>query len=590
MNRSGLAKCTHQRNQSIQGKRGNIAGVLAISCLALVAGFTVATAGTWSLQLSSQNENSQIALDLADSAIAEAIAHLQKDPLWGLKNKPSITVPAVPGMPEGAEGKLTFDPAQPMYSTSHVDGNTAPAWQNRPLAAGRVHLVAQGQCRGVARTVECLIFSPKFPRAIGCDGPIELKSAFVASANILSDVVDPDGTVHINSEQMNRGDVVCNDITTLLQASRVKGAVQSKLRVDQQDGSVIEGEVLSPYQQVPLPAFDVHQYDPKADPDTVCDEVDGGIFPSSQPAVTGIRRFKSDCTFSGDLKLDNAIVYVAGDLTIQGSLSGVGAIFCEGKTSVGGSVKLNSADSIALISNGDIRLRGDGEQNSFFMGLVATTGSISADHLTIVGSLVAHNKAWISNCRTIGVESLTSLSMFREVQVVFDRMGINTDPGNLGPQPNPKKDYLASEQYFPDFGSTVTVKNVTSLQPNWKNPALLTVTKNLAGVTEFVYQVVRPNGQLEVIRETDRQTFVNKIVASTKRDWIDGHNYLPFVANSMWRNKMGQAFIDRVNGSLDTCLNYNAFKAQEGSGNFNLSLNRFISESERIRVVYRREL
>lgn len=582
-------------------RRGTIGGALAIAAIALIAALTVATAATWNLQLASRFENQQVALELADSAIQEAIAHLQLNPQWGLTGSPSIQVSGVAGMPSTASGRLTFDRSQSEFSTSHVDGNDRAAWSNRPLPVGRIHLVATGRCANVVRTVECMLYAPKFPRAISGDGQIELKHSLVASAKNLSDIVSPDGTVHLDPELLQKGDVICNDVTTLLDSSTVKGSAQSHVSVEQRDGSVVEGEVLSPYEVVPLPAFDVHRYDPKADPYSVCQELDGG--PISGLSSSGIVRYRSAVTINGDLKLDNGIVYVAGDLTVQGGLQGVGAVFVEGKTSVGGSVKLSSADSIALISQGDVRLRGDGQEQSFFQGLLATQGSLSADKLTVVGALVAHGRTWISNSRVVLVDSSTSLNMFREVQFTLDRMFANGEQTENCIKAEP--DFFATSVFFPPasnqyFQVANVFRDIEQGQNSvswWKYPARISIQKSLDNSTRYIYEAFRKNGTKYRIEETNELVFSNKVYLEVREDWINGHNYITrAIAEAQFHRLMesssgGNNFGNLLSKWIKLAKEHKANPSDgPGGGNFNLSLNRFLSEAEKVRVVYRREL
>ncbi len=567
---------------------------MAIAAIALIAGLTVATAATWNLQMSQRVENQQVAIDLADSALQEAIANLQKNPQWGLTGSPTVTVNALPGMNSDAKGTLTFDRTQPVFSTSHIDGNSQPAWSGRPLAAGRIHLVAVGRCGGLERRVETMVYSPKFPRAISSDGPIELRRAFVASAKDLSEVIDGSGQFVLTPEHIRKGDVISNDVTSLQQASRVTGAVQAKNSVEIRDGSIVEGELLTPYEQCPLPQFNVQSYDPKNDPDTLCEELPGGTV--SPTTVDGIRRYSGALTVTGDLKLDNAIVYVAGDVTIQGSLTGVGALFVDGQAAVGGAVHLNSSDSIALIAKGDVRLRGDGQEQSFFQGLLATQGALSADKLTVVGALVAKSRVYISDCRVVQVGSQTTLQMFRPVQVVQDAYAINGNPGTLG----------GVRGTDPDFMLARISKNVNSggkpsrelpvkdlLLPEfryWNSPNLLEVGR-VNG--QFAYRFLAQNasGDLKEIKSTVRATFVTQVKAHVSDTWLNNHPHLIAAIRLQKLANFMQSFSAGLEDALSECENFKPKNAElQAQTNFNLSLNRFISESEKLRVVYRREL
>jgi type II secretory pathway component PulK len=98
--------------QSMCNRRGIALG----SVLLLVAAFTVialavASAVTFSLQVSSRLENQQIALEMADAALQQTLAELIYNPDYG-GQKERLELSGVTGMDASARGLVTFDPQE----------------------------------------------------------------------------------------------------------------------------------------------------------------------------------------------------------------------------------------------------------------------------------------------------------------------------------------------------------------------------------------------------------------------------------------------------------------------------------------------
>lgn len=78
-------------------------------------------------------------------------------------------------------------------------------------------------------------------------------------------------------------------------------------------------------------------------------------------------------TIQGDLVLDNANLYVSGDLKVNGSISGNGSVFVIGDTTFGGTseVSVTTSGHVAVYSQGHVQLKGfDGSE---FMDAAATS-------------------------------------------------------------------------------------------------------------------------------------------------------------------------------------------------------------------------
>ena len=571
--------CPILKRMSCQRRGGSLLGVMLLVSALTVGALAVASLATWGLQLSSRQENQQIALELADSALHEGLAQLMLHPEYGQDGRASITIAAIPGMPEDARGQLTFASSsdQP-YSTNNLGGDKPNGWNATAIPPNRTHLVATGRCRGVLRRVEMMVYRPRFPRAIACDGPVELHGSLVAAVKDLHQVVDASGNVDLSEGNLSAGDVVSNDKQFLREDSRIKGSAQARLEVLTEDRSVVEGEVLAPYEAADIPHFRVADFDPQGDPDTLYDERPSGSTASLN--LTGITRCQAGAlTVNGDLTLDNGVLFVDGDLRVTGSLQGVGAVIVNGQTEVGKAVRLSSSDNVALLSQDDIRLRGDGEESSFFQGLLCTQGALSADRLTIVGSAVAGERIWVSRCRVIYSQPAQLSPIFRKLTLAMNR---DSTPGTIQTPLDFSKGYPVSL----DDGQHV--REAVTGGYDWNKPGALIIEK-INGRFVYTFQYMHHNRGLATYGpDEDKDRFIREVADLTANEWK--HHAGIFVSASAFlgfkihcREGLTNAIQQATEARVKT-------EDQVSPGNFDLSPNRFLSEAEQLRVLYRREL
>ena len=146
--------------------------------------------------------------------------------------------------------------------------------------------------------------------------------------------------------------------------------------------SLIEGEARSNSPPLSLPSFALALFDPGAR--TVCRDL-GERFDEGR--LSGGARREGSLQVGGDLTLDHALLYVNGNLTVQGGVRGRGAIVVRGNVRIGGASAVEATDAAALMADGDITISGNG----IFQGLVYCRGAFTADHVTIVGSLIQNS-------------------------------------------------------------------------------------------------------------------------------------------------------------------------------------------------------
>lgn len=90
--------------------------------------------------------------------------------------------------------------------------------------------------------------------------------------------------------------------------------------------------------------------------------------------------------------LDDAVLYVNGDALIRGGIQGKGAIIVNGDLTLDGASSLQASTQLALVSQGDLRVSGNGRNSSFFQGLIYTEGDFYAEDVTLVGAFAANRQ------------------------------------------------------------------------------------------------------------------------------------------------------------------------------------------------------
>ena len=117
---------------------------------------------------------------------------------------------------------------------------------------------------------------------------------------------------------------------------------------------------------------------------------------------------------AGPLQLEEAILYVDGDLRVDGQLSGKGALFVRGNLVVE-STALGALDEVALIAGGSLRVSGSGQSRSKLVGLLVSRGDLSLSGVTVVGAVICAGDAG----RTLTMENVNVFGSPKGLQFEF---------------------------------------------------------------------------------------------------------------------------------------------------------------------------
>jgi hypothetical protein len=395
--------------------------------LALLAAFTLTAAGLTNTLFTSHRVTVEMARCLSESAtslgLSRALYALDNQLKYGTTYLPNDTIDVqLPCMPAGSHGYFTFNQglvengSQVPWSINNFGGNGAVTdYDGKTLVANAFCGYGCAQCQGISSKLKSVIYAAPFPYAIASAGRISSNGGLVIAGQ-------PNTASVVASAPLGPGDIATNSLGVA--AMDLGSGSPSTITGDAVAcGSIIPGSatILGATRPgadaVPLPRVDVTVFDPvaPADPKPVT------AVPTSGGPISGICRAGSSLTLNGDLVLDDALVYVNGDLTVNGGIQGVGAVLVNGATTVTNGSSLDASNQICLVSKNDVSLGGSGAASSFFQGLVYTEGNFTAQDITIVGAFVANTPGsssgpptttmTLNNMGVTHVPTMTALSM-----------------------------------------------------------------------------------------------------------------------------------------------------------------------------------
>ena len=574
--------------------------VLAVAALALLAAFTAAGVATMNLRVSTRLSNSSVAESLAESAVQEALARLQDD----LGFDDDIEVGPGLGLPAGSRGFLTFEQnADQPYSSNNFLGDNGDGWR-RTVPDQTAHLVGVGESGGVRRHVEVVVHLPEFPVSMACDGPVVVTNSFIGAFEPEDDREwQPGMGYSVEDDDLGPGHIISNDQSAtscvLDSRTRITGDLQSRGEV-QLNGAVVEGEVRAPWgQRAPVPDFELADFDPAGNPNIHFEELPEVL--TGLTLIGNVRR-EGNLTLSGDLRLDNAFLFVNGDLTVQGSFRGVGAVVVMGKATFEGTVNIESNEQIALLTGTGLEAQGEGAERSVFKGLLYTKGPFAADGLTIVGGFIVDQGGTtaISNCNVFFSSTNISPAIYRQVFAVIPRFEI---PSTTSAPPVLLRDPMGfASGSWPVTNPPRDVDNVLDANdPDWvrsawtdNDPAVLSVTWiNGEPVFHYRYWGLDPDSGVDI------DDSANPVGAHpVEREFHSAEEMATQVA-AMNSNPANMEWLADRGGDVPPEGAYKAYllsvaehltraSSQGEPTNYTLDPNEFITDGQELRVLFRR--
>ena len=327
------------------------------------------------------------AVRYASNALEMAVARLELNSNW----QEDLVFPARPGDASDASGRITFKSSETYHSTNNFANDEMTTFDagdfHRKIPAHTVHLLSQGTYGRKQVYVEAFVAIPPYDYAIAASGSLQTDGPFLVGA--LSDPSAWHGSADSAEflSQLRRASLVSNSPAKpaiFLSGSpvRVTGNLVTPGTVRKADSVRVDGQVEEGHRPLAIPSVDLAELDPAGKPllRTLDSEVSGEI--------AGFARRSGDLTVRGDLTLKEGVLFVDGNFSCSGSLSGLGVIAVTGRT-VLTSVTLKSLQQVALVSQGDLTVSGQGQTSSTLVGLLYSQGNLTLSDVTVVGAVVA---------------------------------------------------------------------------------------------------------------------------------------------------------------------------------------------------------
>lgn len=504
-----------------------IGSVVMVIALAVMFAFLMASLAIIHLQLTSREWARATAQNLADSAIAAAIAQLKQNPLYGRPGQPNAPfVATFTNTPPNAQGVVTFTPmslptvgAIPISTNNFNQSGPTSGAGTTTVPGYACALIGTGVCGDIVRCQRVVVMSPPFPDCLAAAGTIQSTGALVV-ASVNQSL--PPGQL-LSTGNTSPGDMVSNSTASPavnLQGSgiHVMGDIRTCGTIALDPTADVGGAQYQHDDPLALPFVDVigKLQDVACIPaGSNCADAPSSM---SNPSLSGFNLVASghsvdvqypqatitnpvDCYINGDLTLNQGVLAVTGNLTVTGGVNGIGAVVCGGTLTIQGASNLQTSDRLALLSQGDMHISGkNGMNGSFFQGLVYTHGNFYASDVTLLGAFVANTNVYVPNdptfptnmdappgaadpSSTSGNVYLNNVTLLRnpgftEVQIV----AFTDNPSHM-----PQLDFLRSKKGFMGTGWFNNTKN-GYYQPKGGQIAV-TVTVQYTPPDTFTYRV-----------------------------------------------------------------------------------------------------
>ncbi len=361
--------------------------VLTASSLLMMLAFTVAGTSFHHLNVSNRIGHAQRARNLAEAALAQAVAELLKDPNLA---EPLIAWRPAPYIPDGAQALFTFVPGnlpalngqlkRPILQVciNNLTGTVAKTdpLSGRSVPAESAYLRAVGVDHGVEKAFECMIYVPRFPWAVAAAGPVYADGeTTIAGVEDPADVGDP--TKHRAGHITTNANVGDDSVKFVGDQVTVTGDVQSASGANL-GNSLVKGEKRLYAPPVPIPRITLSDYDTAGKPGLTA-------FNGSVTSVSGYSRGTGNIV-GGDLHLNGGVVYVDGDVQLN-KVTGEGAIITTGKLEVAGG-DLSAGNKMALLAGGELKV-GNPSDRTKLSGVIYSEKKLTADKVDLFGNAVS---------------------------------------------------------------------------------------------------------------------------------------------------------------------------------------------------------
>lgn len=344
---------------------------------------------TMTLNFTQTFYNGESALNEAEAGIAAVRARLAADAEYGTARTEEIRGRVTSDAQEGdAWHVVTFRSLAGFpVSTNNRSAAGAAGSLSRTVPADSVHVVSTGYCRGQYRTVEALFRHPPFPIALASSGKVFSKTPLVIQ-----------GTTSLGAYEAGDDDrpghLVCNSTegVTIERGpagpgiqTYISGFVRSLGPVEIEKPAEVRGGVHPLSDRMDLPRMNLESFR-NQNASGVVNVTDGSL---SDQVMDVMYYCGHDLVIEGSAEMENAFLFVDGNLKVTGSVRGTGAIVATGNVTVQNGTTLNGTNRVALLAGGDVDLRGNA---NFFQGIVYSKGNLNAKSITVLGNVILESE------------------------------------------------------------------------------------------------------------------------------------------------------------------------------------------------------
>lgn len=388
---------------------------------------TMVTMATQHFHFASMAYQQQAAKNLAEAAVQQALIRIVEsdNQIFGVNRQVDHIVHVNNTLyPTNSRGVVAFNKTVARdlkipFSTNNFNGSGEVSGDlRRAVPRDTIHLVGTGYCGEAKKTVEAVYYVPPFPSALASEGPIRSNGALLV-AGVRDSSQFPGRYENMPAKEKSPSHVFSNshdpqEAVVLGPGAQIKGNVGAVggVKVARSD---VMGEVkpFSPPQALPRINMDAifARLDQQVGKETL------GSIVSGDYNLEWNAQCESDLHITGSLKLHQGVLFVKGNLEVDGGITGEGLIYVGGRTILHRGADFRSADQVALMSKQRIELDGAGQNDYFFQGLVYSEQEVVARQITVLGACIARGVGGLSFENVNALSAPVTLSLIEGLEL-----------------------------------------------------------------------------------------------------------------------------------------------------------------------------
>lgn len=387
---------------------------------------TMATMATQHLHFSSMAYQQQAAKNLAEAAIHQALVRIVESDSqqFGVQRRVDHLVVVENTLyPANSRGVVVFSKTVAQsrkipFSTNNFNGSGDVAGDlSRSVPINTLHLVGTGTCGAAKKTLEAVYHVPPFPSALASEGPVRSSGALLV-AGVRDPSKFPGRYSNMPAKEKSPSHVFSNsnerEAVVLGAGAQIKGNVGAVGGV-QVARSDVMGEIKPYSPPQALPNIDMDAIFARLDQQVGKTTLSGTV--SGDYSVEWNAQCDGDLHITGSLTLNNGVLFVKRNLTVDGGITGEGLIYVGGRTVVHRGADFRSSDQVALMSKQRIELDGAGQNDFFFQGMVYSEEDVVARQITVLGACIARGIGGLTFENVNAINAPVTLSLIEGLEM-----------------------------------------------------------------------------------------------------------------------------------------------------------------------------